>query len=72
MDSTEVSIWSSLGRFLSEMKNYEQAETAILKAISLDSTNLRAWFDLGLTYQNQNKFEVAEIAFQVYGIPGLT
>ncbi|MBK9962810.1 MAG: tetratricopeptide repeat protein [Saprospiraceae bacterium] len=64
MDSTEVSIWSSLGRFLSEMKNYEQAETAILKAISLDSTNLRAWFDLGLTYQNQNKFEVAEIAFK--------
>jgi len=64
MDSTEVLIWSSLGRFLSEMKNYEQAETAILKAISLDSTNLRAWFDLGLTYQNQNKFKVAEIAYK--------
>lgn len=54
----------ALGMAQSELKNFDQAETAFRSALRLDKTDGEAWFDLGLVYLQKTDFEKAETAFE--------
>jgi protein O-mannosyl-transferase len=55
--------WVVYGNYYYDRLDDDKAEPLYMKAIDLDSSNLYAWYNLGLIYETQKRYPRAEAAF---------
>lgn len=64
MDSTKISVLTSLGRLYIDTKRFEEGEAILHKALSIDSLKLQIWTELGYLYKYTKRYDQFEQAFK--------